>query len=368
LPGQACARIAATASFENPEAFLPASAAQRRQPDRDDADAVEEVLAEAALGHQVREVGVRGGDHPGVHRDLPAAAEPLDPVVLQEAEELDLEGRRQLADLVEEEGAAVRRLDAAAALGVGAGEGALLVAEELALEQRLRDRRAVDGHEGPRGPRGEPVDRAGRDLLARAALAREEDGGIDGRHLADRGEHLLHARARPEHPLEAAGRRALSQLAVLRLERVQAQRASQHDLELVHVDRLHEEVVPALLDGVKRVRALLAPGDDDDLGRGVERLDLVERGEALLDATRVGGQAEVERHDRRVLGAHGVERRGAVAGEHDVELVGEGPAHLRAQVLVVVDYEQFGLRGHAFQSKGILSRAHVISGVAVFDV
>jgi hypothetical protein len=48
---------------------------------------------------------------------------------------------RHVADLVEEEGAAVRGLDAPFATAVGAGERALLVSEELALEQRLRDRR-----------------------------------------------------------------------------------------------------------------------------------------------------------------------------------------------------------------------------------
>jgi hypothetical protein len=46
-----------------------------------------------------------------------------------------------LADLVEEERAAVGLLEAADAAAVGAGEGALLVAEELGLEERLRDRR-----------------------------------------------------------------------------------------------------------------------------------------------------------------------------------------------------------------------------------
>ena len=44
---------------------------------------------------------------------------------------------RDLADLVEEERAAVGLLEAALAARDGAGERALLVAEELALEERL---------------------------------------------------------------------------------------------------------------------------------------------------------------------------------------------------------------------------------------
>jgi hypothetical protein len=45
---------------------------------------------------------------------------------------------RHVADLVEKQGAAIGLLEAAAAHGLGAGEGTALVAEELALQQVLR--------------------------------------------------------------------------------------------------------------------------------------------------------------------------------------------------------------------------------------
>ena len=54
----------------------------------------------------------------------------------------------------------------------GAGERALLVAEQLALEQRLRQRGAVDRHERSRRALAPGVQRARGDLLAGAALAR----------------------------------------------------------------------------------------------------------------------------------------------------------------------------------------------------
>ena len=59
-----------------------------------------------------------------------------------------------------------------------AGEGAALVAEELALEERVRDRGAVDRDERMVAARGEHVDRPREELLARPALALEEDGGV----------------------------------------------------------------------------------------------------------------------------------------------------------------------------------------------
>ncbi len=49
-----------------------------------------------------------------VHRDLFPPADALEHALLQEAQELGLQGQREIADLVEEERAAVREFDLAA--------------------------------------------------------------------------------------------------------------------------------------------------------------------------------------------------------------------------------------------------------------
>ena len=67
--------------------------------------------------------------------DRRAAADALELALLEDAEELGLGLQGQLADLVQEEGAAVGQLEAADPPGEGAGEGAFLVAEQLALDQ-----------------------------------------------------------------------------------------------------------------------------------------------------------------------------------------------------------------------------------------
>src|SRR5438552_798 len=67
--------------------------------------------------------------------------------LLEHAQELGLQAERQLADLVEEAGAAVGSLEQSAPAPHGPRERATLVAEQLGFEQRLRQRRAVDGHE-----------------------------------------------------------------------------------------------------------------------------------------------------------------------------------------------------------------------------
>ena len=98
----------------------------------DAAEAVVEVLAElAALDHRLQ-VAVRRADDADVGADGRRPADALERALLEDAEERDLRARRDVADLVEEERAALGQLEAAAAARDGAGEGALLVAEELA--------------------------------------------------------------------------------------------------------------------------------------------------------------------------------------------------------------------------------------------
>ena len=76
--------------------------AERRQPDRDDVDPVEQVFPERALGDHLRQVPVGGGDHADVRLDLLGAAEAPVLPFLQHAEQLDLHELAHLADLVEE--------------------------------------------------------------------------------------------------------------------------------------------------------------------------------------------------------------------------------------------------------------------------
>ena len=58
--------------------------------------------------------------------------------MLQRAKQLDLRGRRRLADFVEEEGSLRRRAEQSELVADRAGERSLHVTEQLALEQALR--------------------------------------------------------------------------------------------------------------------------------------------------------------------------------------------------------------------------------------
>ena len=77
---------------------------------------------------------------------------------------------------------------------VRAGEGALLVAEQLALDQLARDRGHVDRDERPGAALAEIVQRAGDQLLAGAALAGDHDRQVGAHQPGDRAVDLLHRR------------------------------------------------------------------------------------------------------------------------------------------------------------------------------
>ena len=120
-----------------------------RQGDLDHLQAVVQVLAEAPLLDLGLEVAMGRRDDANVDLDRRVAADPLEGVLLQDAEDLGLRLRGHVADLVQEEGALVGRLELADPARVGAGARALLVPKELALDEFTADRGAVHGHERP---------------------------------------------------------------------------------------------------------------------------------------------------------------------------------------------------------------------------
>src|ERR1700722_5194977 len=69
-------------------------------------------------------------------------------LLLQDAQQLGLEVKRQLADFVKERGAAIGHLDQAGLGGCGTGESAFDVAEQLTLHERADQGGTIDGNEG----------------------------------------------------------------------------------------------------------------------------------------------------------------------------------------------------------------------------
>src|SRR5205823_9360443 len=144
---------------------------ERRNVELDDVQSVVQVLAELAGRDALLELAVRRRDNAHVDVVRLVRADGADLPLFEGAEQLDLQRKRHVANFVEEECPAGRRLEEAAPISDRAGERALLVAEELRLEQPFRNRAAIHGDEGRVAPASCLVDRAREKLLARAALA-----------------------------------------------------------------------------------------------------------------------------------------------------------------------------------------------------
>src|ERR1051326_6758220 len=99
--------------------------------------------------NRVFEIAVRRGNDPYVDADVGVSAHALERLLLEKPQQLRLQRRHHLADLVEKHRAAVRRLEQPDLLLPRIGERAALVAEQLALEERIWERGARDVHEWP---------------------------------------------------------------------------------------------------------------------------------------------------------------------------------------------------------------------------
>ncbi len=140
---------------------------------------------------------------PHVHRDRLGRSDRADLTALQGSQELHLEARRHLADLVEQQRAAVGFLEQAVLGPARPGEGAAHVTKELRLQQGLGQRTAVDGHEGSPRPIAGVVDGLGDELLARPRFTPDEHGGARGRDPPHQLHHLGHLGGAREQPGQA---------------------------------------------------------------------------------------------------------------------------------------------------------------------
>ena len=147
------------------------------------------------------------------------AAEAHELALLEHAQQLGLDRRRHLADLVEEQHAAVGLLDASRLGGDRAGERAALVAEQLRLEQLVGQRRAVDRDERPVAAARRVVDEPRHDFLAGARLAGQQHRGFGLRDARGLRQHVLPLlRVADDAPLAAARLELAGERGDLRLE------------------------------------------------------------------------------------------------------------------------------------------------------
>ena len=212
----------------------------------------------------------------------------------------------------------IASLELAQVRSIGPRKSALLVTKQLALEKRVGDARAVDGHERAILPMAVMIERAGDQFLARAALAGDQHGNVLLGDLANELEDRLHlAVAAHDLGLAADGRRQGSGVRIANRHDVTHEPRDGHGvgddpLEFLGVERFEQVVVgPEFhrLDG-----GLGGPvGRHDDHGRlDMRSLDLDERFQPVEARHLIVEEYRVER-----LGGQSSERRAPVGARRD---------------------------------------------------
>jgi len=190
---------------------------QWRQGQLDGIEAVEQIFAELAVADHRRQVGIGRTDHADFDLALAVGAQPLETSGLEHAQQFHLPAGGKVADLVQEQGAAVGGFKFAFACLVGAGVGAGLGTEQLGLDQLGRNRAAVERDERAPGDQRIGLDDLGDLLLARAVGAGDQHRQCRARHLAGQADHALAGRVghhRTAQIVPGLQRRAIALFAV----------------------------------------------------------------------------------------------------------------------------------------------------------
>src|SRR4029453_3382998 len=157
---------------------VPRAFAQRRNADREYRQPKIQIFPELLRGDRRLQLAVRRGNDADVDVKRLRAADTFEPLFLERTEDLCLEPQREIPDFVEKQRAAVRELKSARFAGGGPCKCALFMTEQLRLEQRIGNRRAVDGDKRPFRTAAERVQCSGEQLLAGAAFPFQQHGGI----------------------------------------------------------------------------------------------------------------------------------------------------------------------------------------------
>ena len=107
--------------------------------------------------------------------------------------------RHHLADLIEKDGPSIRNFDFSLLLSHRTRKCASFVSEELAFQQRFRQRSTIDRHERPVVAAAVAMNRPRHQFLARTAFTTDQHGRIRGSDLSNELKYFPHARTFANH-------------------------------------------------------------------------------------------------------------------------------------------------------------------------
>ena len=293
--------------------------AKRRDVDEELIQSMVEVGPERAGAHGFTKIDVGRRHNTDVQRNAPGTTHRLDLSLLNDPKQLRLNTRGEITDFIQENGPSVGCFELAYSAFSGAREGPLLVAEEFALHQCLRQRRTIHSNKGLRTPVAVLVDDSRGDTLSGAALTAEQDGYIGGGDQLDQLIEAPHAFALPDElpgkvlPVGRAGRWFPCPAHSV-LDKGHVDQAG----EGIVVYRFRNIVIGTEFHCCHRIMDALVAGQDDHRNAGLSPLEPSEQ----LDSVHVR-QSHVQDHQRpRLL----LQRSPGIHSRMDRRDVASGPS------------------------------------------
>src|SRR5438445_10155819 len=117
------------------------------------------------------QIAIGGRDDARVNLEFLIAAHRAHLLLLQEPKKLGLHFERQFSNFVQENGAAIRRLEKACLGPLSASKGASFVAEKFTFDERRNQRAAVNGDERSAGKGAAEMNRPCDQFFAGSAFA-----------------------------------------------------------------------------------------------------------------------------------------------------------------------------------------------------
>ena len=261
----------------------------------------------------------------------------LEALLLQHPQELRLQGERQLAHLVEKHGARSGELELAELAARGAGIGALLVPEELVLQELVRDGGAVDADERSVTPGAQVMEGASEELFSRAALAEQQHRRVRGGGPLKRPAHLEQRRVLPDDLRKAVACGVLLlENEVLHQQPALLDGSAHEDDEVIGLDGLRQEIEGPLFHRVDGVLDRPVGRHHDD---GHVRIRVAGGAQDVAAAPSSGKPQVGENDGDPRLPEEPPRLARGLRLEHAVALRDEGAAEHRAERVAVLDDE-----------------------------
>src|SRR5579871_6646621 len=155
-------------------------------------EAKEQIFPELSGGTGCWQVDIRGGKYPDIHTARARGTDPFNFPRLKHPQQFRLLAKRDIANLIEKDCAAVSELEAPDPIGTSVGERAFYVAKQFTLKDSVWNRSSVYRYQGSRGTSTQRVQGLRNNFLPGSMLACDQHvrvGWTDARNCI---QHRLH--------------------------------------------------------------------------------------------------------------------------------------------------------------------------------